>query len=166
MYSTDLLLAGIKNQFNILKHLWTKVTAENQNYTITEWTRTAFELMKYLAFEAPAQINLIKQWWWNADLYKSWQDKWSDFTFDQFATKLDEAYEYIQWVISSLTPEQLDENMAMRWMNWSRTMFLTNYFLVFLGAYTNHLFLILKASGLKNLWTWNLRAGMDEPQKA
>ena len=166
MYSTDLLLTAIQNQFRILKHLWTKVTAENQNFTITEGTRTAQELMKYLAFEAPAQINLIQQWWWNADLYKSWQDKWVDFTYDKFANTLDEAYVYIEWVIKSLTPEQLNEHMEMRWMSWSRTVFLTNYFLVFLGAYTNQLFLILKASGLKNLWSWNLRAGMDEPKKA
>jgi hypothetical protein len=166
MYSVELLLQAISKEFSILKHLWTKVTSENQHHTITEGTRTAYELIKYLAFEAPAQINLIAQGGRDADLYKTRQDKGADFTYDQFWTALDNAYAYIETTIKALTPEQLDEHMEMRGMKGTKTVFLVNYFLVFLGVYKEQLFLILKASWLKTLGTWNLWAGMDEPQKA
>lgn len=165
MYSKELLLETIQNEFRILKHLATKVTAENQYHKIADGTRTAFELMKYLAFEAPAQINLIVNWWRDADLYKSWQDKGTEFTYDQFATKLDEWYAYIVEAINWLSQEQLDTEFNMWGMSGTRTKFLISYFLVFLWAYKTQLFLILKSSGLNTLGTWNLRAGMDEPQK-
>lgn len=166
MYSVDLLLSAIKKEFAILKHLGTKVTADNQSHTITEGTRTAFELMKYLAFEAPAQINLIQQGGRDLDLYKARQEKGKDFTYDQFESALDNAYSYIETTINALTPEQLDQHMEMWGMSGTRMTFLVNYYLVFLGAYKNQLFLILKSSGLKELGTWNLWAGMDEPKQA
>lgn len=166
MYSKEQLLGAIQHEFRILKHLWTKVTAENQDHRVAEWTRSAAELMQYLAFETPAQINLMADGGWNQDTYKAWQAKGEGFTIDQFATALDAGYEYIATTINGLSDEQLAESFEMRGMNNTRAGYLVSYFLVFLGAYKQQLFLILKSSGLSRLGTYNLWWWIDAPEAA
>jgi hypothetical protein len=100
------------------------------------------------------------------EIYKAAVDKGEGFTYDQFATALDAAYAVIEKEIKNVTEEQRTETISIWGQTAPRNSFLVNYILVYLGAYKMQLFLQLKSAGNKSLGTWNLRAGMDEPQKA
>lgn len=165
MYSVETLLSGIKNQFNILKHLWEKIHEENINFTITEWSRTVLELLKYLCFSTPVQVEIMVDGKMDMEKYNASLAKWENFTYDQFSTELDKAYAHIEAQIKSVTEEQRTEVINVFYQTAPRNTFLVNYLLVFLGAYKTQLFLQLKAAGNKDLGTWNLWAGMDEPKK-
>lgn len=160
-YTIDMLLGAIQNQYRILKHLGTKVNDENKNHRITENTRSAQELMEYLAFQAPAQINLWVLGGWDEGIYGHWVSKAAWFSYHDFGTKMDESLQYIESALRSLSEEKLSETISIWGMTMTRAEFFTSYFLVFLGAYKTQLFLILKSSGLNDLKTSNLRAGMD-----
>jgi hypothetical protein len=60
-----------------------------------------------------------------------------------------------------MTNEQYDEVVTLWWRTAPRSTFLIDYVLEFLGAYKMQLFLQLKASGLSELGTMNLWAGID-----
>ncbi len=160
-YTIDMLLGAINNEYRILKHLWTKVNEANKDHRIAENTRSAEELMKYLAFQSPAQINLGVVWSWDQNIYGDWTSKAEGFSYKDFADKVDEAVQYIESALRSLSEEQLAETISLWGMTMTRTEFFVNYFLVFLGAYKTQFFLIIKSSGDTTLGTSNLRGGVD-----
>lgn len=160
-YTLDMLLGAIHNEYRILKHLWAKVTEDNKDHRIADNTRSAQELMQYLAFESPAQINLWVLWGWDENVYGHWTSKSQDFSYTHFAESIDEAVRYIESALRSLSEEQFSETISLWGMTMTRAEFFVNYFLVFLGTYKTQLFLILKSSGLSHLGTMNLRAGAD-----
>ena len=100
------------------------------------------------------------------EIYMNYAKQFEGFTYSQFAAEIDTALEAITQEINSLSDAQRQEHMTIRGMEGPRTRFLNDYILVFLGAYKMQLFLQLKASGLTELTTYNLWAGMDDPKKA
>lgn len=169
MYSVETLLNGpngIKHQFNVLKHLGEKIHAENVDFRITDGSRSVMELLKYLSFSTPAQVDAMMKGSFDMATFMSLAEPRSDFTYDQFGAELDKTYAYIGQQLTSLTTEQWNETISVFNQTGPRNGFLVNYLLVFLGAYKTQLFLQLKAAGNKDLGTLNLWAGMDAPQKA
>lgn len=160
-YTIDMLLGAIKNEYRIFKHLATKVNDDNKDHRIADNTRSAQELMEYIAFQSPAQINLGVLGGWDEAIYGHWVAKAQWYSYKDFADKIDEAIQYIESALRSLTEEQLSETISIWGMTMTRVEFFTSYFLVFLGAYKTQLFLILKSSGLSDLKTNNLRGGVD-----
>ena len=59
MYSTQQLIAGITNEFNILKHLGSKVNEANYTHKLTDPQRTIQELEHYIISSFPG-IPIIK----------------------------------------------------------------------------------------------------------
>jgi hypothetical protein len=59
MYSTKQLIAGITNEFNILKHLGSKVSEANVHHKFTDPQRSIQELEHYIISSFPAQIKMM-----------------------------------------------------------------------------------------------------------
>lgn len=164
MITPQHLLNAIWNEIRILKHLGSKVTAANKDFRLTPPQRSIEELEHYIISSFPAQVQLMVKWSWDEQLYMEMTSKFEWFTFDQFAPELDKWFTLISEQIKMLTDEQWQEEISIRGMNWPRTRFLNDYVLTFLWAYKMQLFLQLKASGLIELSTYNLRAGIDAPK--
>ena len=132
MYSKQQLLKAIQNEIRIIKHLGSKVTDTNKGHAVAEKSRTAFELLKYIAYEMPAQVNLIVNAGWDQEIYSTWQAKGEGFTVDNFQSAMDDAWTYIEGQINALTDEELATSFSMWGMSGTRTEFLVSYLLVFL----------------------------------
>gem|GEM_PF-2419902 len=91
--------------------------------------------------------------------------QFSDFSYDQFGEELDKALQIISDELLSLTESQWSQEISIWGRNGLRSMFLIDYIFAFLGAYKMQLFLQLKDSGLSDLGTMNLWAGIDAPVK-
>lgn len=164
MYSTQQLIAGITNEFNILKHLGSKVTEANAHHKLTDPQRTIQELEHYIISSFPAQIIMMVEWVQDNQKYMDYAGQFSDFSYDQFGAELDKALVIISDELSSLTESQWSEEISIWGRTGSRSMFLIDYVFAFLGAYKMQLFLQLKHSGLSDLGTMNLWAGIDQPK--
>lgn len=164
MITPQHLINAIWNEIRILKHLGSKVTAANKDFKLTPTQRSIEELEHYIISSFPAQVHLMVKWSWDENLYMELTGKFEWFTFDKFVWELDNSFAVISEQINTLTDAQWQEEMTIRGMNWPRTRFLNDYVLTFLWAYKMQLFLQLKASGLTELSTYNLRAGMDAPK--
>lgn len=160
MYSPLELLSCIANEFRILKHLWAKVTADNKDAKLTEAQRSIEALEQYILTLAGQVTAVVRG---NRDNEQFMKDVAfsQDFSFDQFDSKLDEAFEIIKNQINSLSDAQWKEEVTMRGQTRKRTSRLIEYIFVFLGAYKMQLFLQLKHAGLSHIGTMNVWAGID-----
>jgi hypothetical protein len=165
MITPQHLINAIEMQIGILKHLGSKVTAENKDVRLTPAQRSIEELQHYIVSSLPAQMHAMVTWVLDMDWYMAFIKQYDGFTFEQFTQKLDDGFAMIKTDILSLSDEQRQEPITMwAWMHGPRTMFLNDYVLEFLGAYKMQLFLQLKASWLTDLWTSNLWSGIDTPK--
>jgi hypothetical protein len=161
MYSTPQLIAGITNEFNILKHLGSKVSEANHAHKLTDPQRSIQELEHYIISSLPAQIIMMVEWVQDNQKYMDYSGQFADFSYDQFDAELDRALTIISDELLSLTESQWSEEISIWGRTGSRSMFLIDYVFAFLGAYKMQLFLQLKHSGLSDLGTMNLWAGVD-----
>lgn len=164
MYSTQQLIAGITNEFNILKHLGSKVSEANHAHKLTDNQRTIQELEHYVISSFPAQIKMMVAGVQDNQKYMDYAGQFTDFGYDQFGAELDKALTTIVADLQSLTEEQWSEEISIWGRTGSRSMFLIDYVFAFLGAYKMQLFLQLKHAGLSDLGTMNLWAGVDQPK--
>lgn len=165
MITPQHLLNAIGNELRIMKHLASKVTAENKDFRFSAEQRSTEELEQYIVSSFAVQVKLMVDGVWNEEAYMNYGKQFDEFTFDQFAAELDKGFAFVTEQINSLTDAQWQEEVSIRGMTGPRTRFLNDYVLTFLGAYKMQLFLQLKAAGLTELTTYNLWAGMDAPQK-
>ncbi len=165
MISVNHLIEAISYEFRILKHLGSKVTAENKSYRFSDVQRTTEEVEQYIISSFPAQIKLMVLGKRDEDMYTNYTNQFASFTFDQFATSLDKALEEISADLLTVQDEQWEETINIRWKTAARSAFLVDYVLVFLWAYKMQLFLQLKAAGCP-IDTYNLWAGIDTPKQA
>lgn len=165
MYSPQQLIVGITNEFNILKHLGSKVSEANHIHKLTDPQRSIQELEHYIISSFPAQIMAMVAWSIDDTIYMEYIGKFSDFSYDQFGAELDRSLAIITAEITSLTESAWSEEITM-WggKTAARSVFLIDYVFAFLGAYKMQLFLQLKHSGLSDLGTMNLWAGIDAPK--
>lgn len=167
MYSTSQLIAGIQKEYDILKHLGSKVTADNKDHKLTDWQRSIEELEQYIVSSFPAQIKLMVAGHRDQDLYMSVSQPLHDgFDYTQFSVTLDKSFASISEDINSLTDDQWLQEISLWGRKWPRSMFLVDYVFTFLGAYRMQLFLQLKSSGLTDLGTHNLWGWADAPKQA
>jgi hypothetical protein len=98
-------------------------------------------------------------------IYMDYVNQFTNFSYDQFGAELDKALAIVIAEINSLTESQWSEEVTM-WggKTAARSVFLIDYVFAFLGAYKMQLFLQLKHSGLSDLSTMNLWAGIDQPK--
>lgn len=146
MITPQQLLNAITNELRIMKHLASRVTAENKDFRFTPAQRSTEELLQYIVSSFPAQIKLMVLGKRDEEIYMNYAKQFEGFTYTQFATEIDTALVTISEEINSLSDAQRQEHMSIRGMEGPRTRFLNDYILVFLGAYKMQLFLQLKAS--------------------
>ena len=79
MYTKRILIEGITREFEILKHLGSKVTKKNADFRLSEPQRSIEELEYYIVSSFPAQVSLMVEGIWNMDSYKERTQKvnWS-----------------------------------------------------------------------------------------
>jgi hypothetical protein len=164
MITPQHLIAAISQEIRILKHLGAKVTAENKDFRFTPEQRSTEELERYIVGSLPAQIKLMIAGGRDENIYNEYEKQFEGMSYTKFVDELDNALTTITADIQSVTDAQRQEQIAIRGMQGPRTKFLNDYVLVFLGAYKMQLFLQLKASGLSELTTYNLWAGIDQPK--
>ncbi len=164
MITPQLLIDALANEFRIMKHLWSKVTAENKDFKLTPSQRSTEEVEQYILSSFPVQISLMVAGKRDNEIATNYSKQFENFSYTDFSKELDNALVKISAEILSLQDTQRQERITIRWMEGPRTRFLNDYLLTFLGAYKMQLFLQLKASGLTDLWSLNLWAGIDEPK--
>lgn len=162
MYTNKDLIDSINSQVNVIKHLWSKVNEENKNFKLVDNTRTINELMFYISYSLPRQIDIFTKWQMT-DQFADYKEKESVFDYKNFASDLDNGMSVITDIINNITEEQMEENVQVFGMNQARKHYLISYINQFLGAYKTQLFLQLKTSWLTEMGSSNLRGGMDKP---
>lgn len=161
MYTKQDLINGITNEFRIIKHLSEKVTEENKDHQFTETQRTTNDLMFYLSYSLPKQVQIFVDGKMDPSTFADESEKKASFDYKNFDQLMDSQLENIISMINSLSDEQMEEEIEVFGRKQARKILLVEYVLVFLWAYKMQLFLQLKHSGLSSLNTGNLRAGMD-----
>lgn len=114
MISVNHLIEAISYEFRILKHLGSKVTAENKSYRFSDVQRTTEEVEQYIISSFPAQIKLMVLGKRDEDMYTNYTNQFASFTFDQFATSLDKALEEISADLLTVQDEQWEETINIR----------------------------------------------------
>lgn len=165
MYTKKILFEWIAREFEILKHLWSKVTSKNASYRLSEWQRSIQELEHYIISSFPAQIKLMVAGQRDQALYTNYIDQFDAFTFKKFSVQLNKALRLIKKDIRTIKGKSRKEEIEIWWRKGTRASFLIDYVFSFLWAYKMQLFLQLKASWLSELSTSNLRWGKDAPAK-
>jgi hypothetical protein len=69
MYTKRILIEGITREFEILKHLGSKVTKKNAEFRLSEEQRSIEELEHYIVTSFPAQVSLMVEGIRNLDSY-------------------------------------------------------------------------------------------------
>ena len=146
-------MEGITREFEILKHLGSKVTKKNAEFKLSEEQRSIEELEHYIVTSFPAQISLMVEGIRNLDKYMEKSQAITKFTWKRFVIELNKALRAIKKEIRTVKGKARKEG--------TRGSFLIDYVFAFLGAYKMQLFLQLKASGLTELTTSNVWGGRD-----
>lgn len=165
MYTKKILFEGITREFEVLKHLGSKVDKKNASFRLTEGQRSTEELEHYIISSFPAQIQAMVNWNRDQAVYMNYVNQFDGFTFKKFGVQLNKALRLIKKEIRSVKGKSWKEEIEIWGRKGSRASFLIDYVFAFLGAYKMQLFLQLKAAGLSDLSTYNLWAGKDAPAK-
>lgn len=161
MYTKRILMEGITREFEILKHLGSKVTKKNAEFKLSEEQRSIEELEHYIVTSFPAQISLMVEGIRNLDKYMEKSQAITKFTWKRFVIELNKALRAIKKEIRTVKGKARKEEVELWGRKGTRGSFLIDYVFTFLGAYKMQLFLQLKASGLTELTTSNVWGGRD-----
>ena len=165
MYSKKILFEGITREFEILKHLGSKVTKSNATFRLSEWQRSIQELEHYIISSLPAQIQLMVAGQRDQAVYMNYTSQFDTFTYKKFSVQLNKSLREIKKIIRTVKGKAWKEEIEIRGRKGTRASFLIDYIFTFLWGYKMQLFLQLKASWLIELSTFNLRWGKDAPTK-
>lgn len=161
MYTKKILFEGITREFEILKHLGSKVNKKNSTFRLSDNQRSIEELQHYIISSLPAQIQAMVAGMRDQAVYMAYVNQHDGFNFKKFWSSLNKALRLIKKEIRSVKGKARKEEIEIRGRKWTRASFLIDYIFSFMGAYKMQLFLQLKASGLTELGTMNLWAGKD-----
>lgn len=161
MYTKKILIEGIAREFEILKHLGSKVTKENASFKFSESQRSIEDLEYYIVSSLPTQVRLVVDWTRNTDKYKEYTQEVIKFTWKRFVIELNKSLKIIKKELRTVKGKARKEEIEIFGRKWTRGSFLVDYIFTFLGAYKMQLFLQLKASGVANIGTSNLWGWKD-----
>ena len=89
-------MEGITREFEILKHLGSKVTKKNAEFKLSEEQRSIEELEHYIVTSFPAQISLMVEGIRNLDKYMEKSQAITKFTWKRFVIELNKALRAIK----------------------------------------------------------------------
>lgn len=167
MYSKQLLLKALKNEFRVLKHLGTKVENEQHlAHKFTEKQRTVRDLMVYIAYSFGKQVTLVEKGEMDMTIFADMGDLTANFDPSKWEEILDSEFATIEGAINRLSDEQLATEVTIFNNTQTRTEWLVSYLIAALAAYRMQLFLQLKHAGRTELGTSNVWGGVDPAPKA
>ena len=161
MITKEQYIAAIKKEFDIIKHLGEKVTAEQLSWKPTEKQRTTQELMHYLTYIFLMGGDSVASG--DGEAYKKYINTEVP-TLANFGAMMDSEWEKFYGFVNPLSDEDLKTEVTMWGMTQSRALHLLGL-LNIASAYKMQLFLYMKQTGMAHLNTMNLWAGMDTPPK-
>jgi hypothetical protein len=159
MITKEQYLSSLSNEFRIIKHLAGKVSPQQLTHKPTEKQRTLHELLHYLTHIFIAGADSVVTG--DGDAWKKYSGGEAPKLGD-FSQMMDSQEAHVKELVSSLSEDQMKEEVHM----WGRTQSRAMHLLGLLNiavAYKMQLFLYLKQSGTENINTMNLWAGMDQP---
>lgn len=164
MYTKENLIASIKNDFRIIKHLVEKITPEMLSYRPTEKQRSTLELLQYtaVAFSLTAQA-IYKN---NTDVYAVMKEQSEKINLENFNDMLDIEEKEIIDILNQSTDEEMGAVINMyNQGEKTRAVYFVESLLKWIPAYKMQLFLYMKANGIHHIGTSNLWGGVDMPPK-
>jgi len=164
------ILASIKEEHAILKHLFSKVKPEDLSFSPGEKIRNTEELLRYITYCTVATVNWYHVVLANKDkenAYQQYVDKAEAMDIQKFPEALDNQYDEVEEILSNYTDEDLLQKKVNRIAGNECTFeeAIVNSSLRYLTAYRMQLFLYLKQNGQADLGTYNCWVGMDKPPK-
>ncbi len=159
MISKEQYIGRMKKEFDIIKHLGEKVTEEQLSFKPTEGQRTLGELMKYLTTIFVMGAESVATG--DGEAYKKYVNTPMP-TLANFGAMIDAELEKFLGFVEPMTDADLASEMNM----WGSTQTKGMHLLGFFGiatAYKMQMFLYMKQTGMTQLNTMNLWAGVDAP---
>lgn len=164
MFSKSDLIASLRHEAQVCKHLFTKIPEGALSYRPTEDQRSLQQLLQYLTVcvRVPLECMLSCDW----SKAKAEVEKSSAVAVEDFPAAMDRQIEQAESILSEITEnELLNREVALP---LGRTAVLgpalVNLPLKFITAYRMQLFLYMKGAGVKDLSTSNCWFGIDRPQ--
>jgi len=164
------ILDSVKEEHNILKHLFSKVKPEDLAYSPGEKMRTTDELLRYITYCAVATFNWYDVILSNKDKENAFQqyvDRAAEMDIQEFPQALDQQYTGIEAILNKYTDDDLKQKKVNRIAGneYPFNEAIVTSCLRYLTAYRMQLFLYLKQAGQPELNTYNCWVGRDAPPK-
>ncbi len=166
MITKDQLLASMRRETDILKHLATKVPDGQLDWRPTPKQRSTLELLQYLTTAAIVPVlAMVHSTWQHAEALEAASAR---IGTDDFAAAMDQQMQAIEDVVSPLSERDLLERDAtLPWGEKTKLgIALVDTGLKTLVAYRMQLFLYCKQSGATQLGPSNCWIGRDPPPPA
>jgi hypothetical protein len=166
MITRDQLIASMRHETEVVKHLSTKVPAGQLDWRPTPKQRSTLELMRYLTTCAIVPVRaMIERGWDHAEALEAASEAVSAETF---AAAMDAQMAAVEAAVRAV-PEAdfLARDATMPWGAPTKLgLSLVDCGLKTLVAYRMQLFLYAKESGAADLGPANCWAGRDPPKRA
>ena len=163
MITKKQLIASFEHECAIIKHLFSKLSAEQMNFKPAPEMRDTLHLLRYLAACGVGPVKGAVTG--NFELMNAHFADAKSLTADQFLAAMDREAAGIREALAEIPEaEFLTREVTFPWGAHDKLgMALVNGPLKFLTAYRMQLFLYAKMSGCKELNTANCWAGIDMP---
>ncbi len=166
MIQKDDLLDAMQREYALIRHLASKVNAQNADYRPTPGQRSMTELLQYLSFcGSGATATMIDTGW---ERYKEYSEAAQSVTWETFPAALDAEEARLAGLFQEISAEDFASREAKTPLSEILPLgrALLEVPMKWLPAYRMQLFLYLKESGLSELGTYNCWAGRDKPAEA
>ena len=165
MITREQLIASMRHETNVIKHLATKVPAGQLGWRPTPTQRSTLELLQYLTTCAlvPTRAMIAGNW----DDAEALENASRDVTPENFAAAMDRQMQHVEDAIRGIAEKDLLTKPATAPWGIPTVLgiSLVDYCLKPLVAYRMQLFLYAKESGSADLGPANCWVGRDPPKK-
>jgi hypothetical protein len=165
MYDKAALIASLRLETKIIKHLATQVPATQLNWRPTDKQRSTIELMRYLTIAGLASAQHIETGTW--DHWAALDESAKAVTPETFAKAMDKQQKALEKLLAGYTDAQLKRKAAKTAAKQTLGQGFVDMLLKMLVAYRMQLFLYAKESGASHIQTSDLWHGKPaKPKKA
>ena len=161
MFTKEQFIQSISHETNVIKHLCTKFTTGDADFTPGDKMRSTLELMQYLTMCGVGPLKSCANNNW--DLARAYLDEVAKFGFDEIPDALDTQLNDMLTTLGDISESDFqDREVSFPW-GGSATLgqALIDTTLKFMTAYRMQLFLYAKLNGRTELNTMNCWAGVD-----
>jgi len=168
MHSATQILSSIKEEINIIKHLYGKIRPGEMSFSPGEKMRTVDELLRYISYLGISIADWHKRTIEGKDskgLFQKYVEEAKAADLANFPKIMDEQYEKIAAILSTYTENDLKNKQCKTFTGGEVPLgeVTINTILKYFTAYKMQLFLYIKQAGQSELDTYNCWAGMDRP---